>query len=93
MCISDSPPVYPLEAKAAGIEGTVVLFAQINKSGRIDLARVVSGPEPLRQAAVDAVKTWVYRPYLIDGSRTGFRTVIKVKFTLEKPSTPSPSHH
>jgi protein TonB len=81
----DSPPLYPPAAKAAGIEGTVVILAQINKSGRIDLAWVVSGPEPLRQAALDAVKVWVYRPYLIQGSPFGFRTVIKVKFTLEKP--------
>jgi TonB family protein len=90
LCMSESPPIYPLKAKAAGIEGTVVLLAQINKSGRIDWARVVSGPEPLRQAAVDAVNAWIYRPYLIDGSRAGFRTTIKVKFTLERPPAPSP---
>lgn len=83
--MSASPPVYPPRAKAAGIEGTVEIFAQINKSGRIDLAWVVSDPEPLRQAALDDVKAWVYRPYLIDGSPFGFRTVINVKFTLEKP--------
>jgi TonB family protein len=91
LCMSESPPVYPPRAKAAGIEGTVAIFAQINKSGRIDLAQAVSGPEPLRQAALNAVKVWVYRPYLFEGSPIGFRTVIKVKFTLEKPPTqPSP---
>jgi protein TonB len=82
--MSDSLPIYPPEAKAAGIEGTVAIFAQINKSGRIDLAWAVSGPEPLRQAALDAVKEWVYRPYLTEGSPHGFRTVVKVKFMLEK---------
>jgi protein TonB len=69
-----------------------VVFAQINKSGRVDLLRVVSGPELLRQAALDAVRRWVYRPYLIDGSPTGFRTVIKVKFAIEKQPT-QPSLH
>lgn len=84
-------PIYPPKAKSAGIEGTVVVFAQINESGRIDWVRIVSGPEQLRQGAVDAVKYWVYRPVLIDGSAHGFRTVITVKFTIEKPpSQPSP---
>jgi periplasmic protein TonB len=88
---SNSTPVYPPKAKAAGIEGTVVVLAQINKSGRVDLLRVVSGPELLRQAALDAVRSWVYRPHLIDGSPTGFRTEIKVRFAIEKQSTkPSP---
>jgi TonB family protein len=91
LCMSISAPIYPPTAKAAGIEGTVVLFAQINKSGTIDWVRVVSGPEPLLQAAIDAVKLWVYRPYLIAGSPYGFRTVIRVNFTLEKPpGQPSP---
>jgi TonB family protein len=84
-------PIYPPKAKAAGIEGTVVVFVQISESGRIDWVRIVSGTEPLRQGAVDAVKSWVYRPILIDGSAHGFRSVIKVNFTIEKPpAQPSP---
>jgi protein TonB len=91
LIISNSLPIYPPKAKAAGIEGTVVVFTQINKSGRVDWARAVSGPEPLRQAALDAVKAWVYRPILIDGSAHGFRSVIRVNFTIERPpAQPSP---
>jgi len=86
-------PIYPPKAKAAGIEGTVVVFAQINESGRIDWVRIVSGPEPLRQGAVDAVRSWVYRPILIDGSAHGFRSVIKVNFTIEKPAAQSSPHN
>jgi periplasmic protein TonB len=93
LIISNSPPMYPPKAKAAGIEGTVVVLAQINKSGGVDLARVVSGPEPLRQAALHAVKSWVYRPYLIDGSPAGFRTLVHVKFTIEKPRAQSSPHN
>ena len=93
LIISNSPPIYPAKAKAAGIEGTVLVFAQINKSGRVDLARVVSGPKPLREAALDDVKRFVYRPYLIDGSPAGFRTVVHVKFTIEKPPAQPAPHN
>ena len=90
--MSDSVPVYPPEAKAAGIEGTVKVFAQINKSGRIDLLWVVSGPEQLREAALEAVKSWIYRPYSINGAPAGFRTLVNVKFTIERQSA-QPSQH
>jgi TonB family protein len=82
-------PVYPPEAKAAGIEGTVAVFVQVNRSGEVDWVRVIGGPEPLRQAAADAVQYWRYRPYLVGGTPRGFRTVVKVKFRLEKPTTRS----
>lgn len=82
--MSNSPPLYPPKAKAAGIEGTVVVFAQINESGRIDFAQAISGPEPLREAALDAVKRSVYRTYLVNGSPRGFRTMIKLEFAIEK---------
>jgi len=84
LLMSSRPPLYPAKAKASGIEGTVVVYAQINKHGRVDFARVVSGPEALRQAALDDVKYCVYRPYVIDGSAAGFRTTIKVNFVIEK---------
>lgn len=86
-------PIYPPEAKAAGVEGTVVIFAQVNKTGGIDWARAVSGPEPLRQGAVDAVRAWNYRPVLLYGSPHGFRTLVRVKFTIEKPPTQPPSNN
>ena len=60
------------DAKAAGIEGTVKVFAQINRSGRVDLLWVVSGPEQLREAALQAVKSWIYCPYSIDGRPADF---------------------
>jgi len=84
LCMSNFYPIYPPAAKAAGIEGTVKVFAQINRSGRVDLLWAVSGPEQLRDAALQAVKSWIYRPYLIDGSPTGFRAVVNVNFALEK---------
>jgi protein TonB len=75
-------PVYPAIAKAAGIQGTVTLQATISKSGTIENLRVVSGPPMLQQAAIDAVKTWVYRPYLLDGLPVEVETTVQVIFSL-----------
>ncbi len=66
MLLQKTTPVYPPIAKAARVSGTVVLQATISKAGMITNLRVVSGPAMLQQAALDAVKTWRYRPYLLN---------------------------
>jgi TonB family protein len=75
-------PDYPFVAKERRIQGTVVLQATIGKDGRIENLRVISGPEQLQQAALDAVKQWIYRPYLLDGEPVEVETRINVVFTL-----------
>ena len=75
-------PVYPPEAKAAGIQGSVVLHAIISKEGTIDELTVVSGPEELTGSAVDAVRQWTYKPYLLNGEPTAVETTITVNFQL-----------
>ncbi len=75
-------PIYPVDAKKAGVEGTVVLEAIIGKDGAIRDLNVVSGPDLLQQAAVDAVKSWRYRPYMLNGEPVEVRTKINVIFTL-----------
>jgi protein TonB len=75
-------PVYPPIAKAAGVQGAVVMDAVISKAGRIESLRVVSGPAMLRQAAVTAVEAARYRPYLLSGEPTDVQTTITVVFTL-----------
>lgn len=82
MAISRSQPVYPSIARAAHVQGTVELHAIIAKDGTIQNLNVMSGPEMLRGAAVDAVKTWRYRPYLLNGEPTEVDTTITVNFTL-----------
>jgi peptidyl-prolyl cis-trans isomerase A (cyclophilin A) len=77
-----SPPVYPPDAKKAGISGTVVLRAVIGSGGRVKNVTVISGPQLLQQAAIDAVKTWVYRPYLLNGQPVEVKTTINVIFAL-----------
>jgi protein TonB len=75
-------PIYPVIAKAAGISGTVALAATISKTGTIENLHVTSGPAMLQQAALDAVKTWIYRPYLLDGQPVEVETTVNVIFTL-----------
>lgn len=76
-------PVYPLIAKAAHIQGTVVLHAIIGKDGTIQHLEYVSGPAMLTQAAMSAVRQWRYKATILDGEPTEVDTTISVMFTLE----------
>jgi protein TonB len=62
----------------------VVLQATISKAGTIENLRVAGGPAMLQQAALDAVKTWRYRPYLLNGQPVEVETTINVIFTLTR---------
>ena len=75
-------PLYPAIAVAARVEGTIVLQAAISKSGRIENLRVVGGPPMLQQAAIDAVKQWRYRPYVLDGQAVEVETTVNVVFLM-----------
>jgi len=75
-------PQYPAIAKAARIQGTVVLQATISKAGTIENLRVVSGPAMLQQAALDAVRSWRYKPYLLNGDPVEVETQVNVVFSL-----------
>lgn len=75
-------PNYPPIAKAARVSGTVVLRATISKSGAVRELVVVSGPAMLQQAALDAVKTWQYTPYTVDGRPVEVETTVNIVFTL-----------
>jgi len=79
--LSRTQPVYPPIARAAGVSGTVVLHAVISKQGTIEGLTVESGPAMLRQAALDGVRGWRYRPYLLNGEPTEVDTTITVNFT------------
>jgi periplasmic protein TonB len=75
-------PTYPPLAKQARIQGSVVLQATIGKDGSIQNLRVVSGHPMLTQSAIDAVKQWKYRPYLLNGDAVEVETTVQVNFTL-----------
>jgi protein TonB len=66
----------------ARVQGTVVLAATISKTGAIENLRVVSGPPMLAMAAEQAVQTWRYRPYLLNGAPVEVETTVRVVFHL-----------
>jgi TonB family protein len=76
-------PEYPQSARALRIEGVVMIQATIGKDGHVqsDL-RAIGGPEQLQAAAVDAVRQWVYTPYLLYGEPVQVGTIINVVFSL-----------
>jgi periplasmic protein TonB len=83
MKVHDVTPQYPQMAKIARVQGPVVLAAVIGKDGSIQNLRVVSTASPLlNQAAVEAVKQWRYRPYILNGEPVEVDTTITVNFTL-----------
>jgi protein TonB len=75
-------PLYPQIARQARISGTVELAAIIGEDGHIQQLSVVSGHPLLRQAALDAVKQWVYQPTLLNEQPVKVSTTIDVVFTL-----------
>lgn len=89
MLLEKTNPAYPPIAKAARVSGTVVLQATISKAGIIENLRVISGPAMLQQAALEAARTWRYRPYLLMGKPVEVQTTINVIFTLGGGTPPS----
>jgi TonB family protein len=80
--VSKVTPRYPASAKQQGIQGTVVLHAVITREGKISAVEPVIGPPELIPGAVDAVKQWQYRPYLLNGVPVEVETEINVVFCL-----------
>jgi TonB family protein len=73
---------YPSDAKRAHVEGRVVLVATVSVAGNVEELCVSQGPELLRQAAFDAVKTWKYRPFEVNGQLVEVRSQMNVDFAL-----------
>lgn len=82
LLLSPIRPVYPPIAKTAGISGTVVVEAVISKAGAIESLHVVSGPEMLRNAALDAIRAARYQPFRLNGEPIDIQTTITVNFRL-----------
>jgi len=75
-------PTYPPLARQARIKGAVVLQAEISKEGAIQNLSLISGHPMLAPDAIDAVKQWRYRPYILNGEPVAVETQITVNFTL-----------
>jgi protein TonB len=76
-------PVYPPIARVTRTQGTVVLQATISTTGTIEHLHVVSGPVILQQAALDAVKRWAYKPYILNGKPVEVETTVQVEFRMQ----------
>ena len=75
-------PTYPALARAARIQGTVVLQATISKQGTIENLRALAGHPMLVRAAIEAVCQWRYRPYILNNEPVEVETQITVNFSL-----------
>ena len=82
LLVSRVEPLYPAMAKTARVQGQVVLQAIISREGTIENLRVISGHPMLIQSAIEAVKQWRYKPYLLNGEPVEVETEILVDFRL-----------
>jgi protein TonB len=82
LLIHKQEPVYPTLARAARVQGDVVLSAVIDVNGQIQNLQLISGHPMLVPAAITAVKLWRYKPYLLNGQPVEVETTITVIFTL-----------
>jgi periplasmic protein TonB len=84
LLIKKISPIYPRMALQLHKEGVVELLATVSKEGRITRVKVLSGDAMLTGAAADAVRQWVYHPYLLNGQPLEVETQISVSFKLPK---------
>ena len=82
LLIKKVTPNYPQLAKQARIQGTVVLQAEISKDGTIQNLQLISGHPMLAPAAIEAVRQWRYKPYLLNGEPVAVETTVQVNFSL-----------
>ncbi len=77
-------PLYPVEARRQGIEGTVILQVYVGLSGEVLDTRVVKGEPPLDEAAIAAVRQWQYTPFLLNAEPQLGITTVTLIFKLDK---------
>jgi protein TonB len=82
MLLTPIRPVYPAIARAAGVQGSVVVEAVISKTGVIESLYVVSGPMMLQNAALEAIREARYKPYRLNGEPVDVQTTITVNFRM-----------
>jgi TonB family protein len=77
-------PKYPGDAKKAHVEGRVVIKVTVSDAGKVENACVLYGPEMLQQAAIDAVRTWTYKPFELNGEPREVKSQLNIDFTLTR---------
>jgi TonB family protein len=90
--ISGDNPTYPKELRAKKIQGTVVLDVNVGKDGVIENIHVVKSPDKqFSESALQAVRTWRYRPYLLNGNPIEVDTTVNVIYCLADCHFPADS--
>jgi periplasmic protein TonB len=84
LILKKTQPTYPSVALQMRIEGPVELLATISKTGNITAVKILHGDPQLARAALEAVKQWKYKPYLLDGQPVEIQTQITVNFKLPR---------
>ena len=81
--IKDVRPVYPAIAQSARVQGVVIIEATIGPTGQVQDAKVLRSIPLLDQAALDAVKQWVFTPTTLNGVPVPVIMTVTVNFTLQ----------
>ena len=84
LLIKKIAPLYPIFAKEARVAGEVLLQLTISETGSVESLQVLRGPIALRQAAIDAVKSWRFKPYIVNSEPTAADTKVSVLFKLSR---------
>ena len=82
LVVSKVNPEYPPDARDQRVQGTVILHVNIDKEGNVFSVELVSGHPLLAPAAMEAVRQWKYRPYVLNGDPVEVDTQVRVNFTL-----------
>jgi protein TonB len=82
VALSNAQPAYPAEARSAGVEATVVVKFVVTESGEVTQVTVVRGHPLFDAAVVAAVRSWRYRPALVEGRPTAVYRVARIPFRL-----------
>lgn len=88
LVLQKTAPVFPANAWYSYANGKVLLQVKVSRTGTVETASYLSGPREFRQAALDAVKSWRYKPYLVDNIAREFQTTVEVTFTQNTTKNP-----
>jgi protein TonB len=83
--VEPKDPVYPQSAQEKNVQGAVELMASVAKDGSVVSVQVLSGPDVLAKAAVEAVRQWRFKPRDEAGQAAFVETPITVNFTISTP--------
>lgn len=77
-------PSYPADARLHNVEGDVAVRITVDRNGVVQSARIVKGPVPLQITTLDAVRSWRYKPYLVDGQPVEVETIVNVAYKISR---------